>query len=117
MLRGSLSKSPEELPIRLGDWRVVDAGNAPPHQSPFVELPKFIPIGTKPVAGIVVPLIGETDCHSVLAEPPKLLDQAVIELARPLAPQKSDDLIAALDELGTVPPSAIGRVSKRNPIR
>ena len=51
--------------------------------------------------------------NAILAKGPDLLDQPIIELARPLACQESFYFGASLDELGTVPPVGVYRVSQR----
>jgi hypothetical protein len=47
-------------------------------------------------------------------ESPKLLDQPVIELFGPLAPQKLNDRVAPGKELGAIRPAALFRVGKRD---
>src|SRR6266481_8507586 len=64
-----------------------------------------------------MPFIGKADGDAIVAERPQFLDQTVIELARPLAPKKCDDLLAAGEELTPVAPSARRVVSERNPLR
>src|SRR4029453_7487076 len=49
-----------------------------------------------------------------LAKGPELLDQAVGELAAPLAHQEGLDGLATLQELGAVPPGAVERVGERD---
>src|SRR5690349_7640236 len=77
------SQRPVVLPLALLDREVVDAGDAQPHQAVFVELPVLVAVAAKPRAAIVVPFVGEAHRDAVLAERPHLLDQPVVELARP----------------------------------
>ena len=60
-----------------------------------VELPVLVAVGAEPVAAVVVPLVGEAHRDAVVGEGPELLDQPVVELARPLALQERDDRVAA----------------------
>src|SRR5215475_10283938 len=90
------------------DRQVVDAGDAKAHQPLIVELPIFIAIAAKPVAAVVMPFIGEAHGDTVPAESPDFLDQPVIKLARPFARQEGFDGVAPMDELGAVPPAAVG---------
>src|SRR5262249_14837757 len=61
-----------------------------------------------------VPFVGETHGDAVVAERPDLLDQAVVELALPLARQECLDGGAALEDFGAVAPAAVGRVGERD---
>src|SRR5437764_13632101 len=99
--------------IALADRKVVDAGNAASHQAALVKLPILVAERPKPVAAVVMPLIGQTYRDAVLAEAPQLFDQAVVQFAIPFTCQKGRDLFAAANELGTVPPSAFQCVGKR----
>jgi hypothetical protein len=53
--------------IALADRKVVDAGNAASHQAALVKLPILVAERPKPVAAVVMPLIGETYRDVVLA--------------------------------------------------
>src|SRR5579859_2491215 len=68
-----------------------------------------------PVARVVMPLVLEAHRNAVLMEGPELLDEVVIELARPLSLEKLDDRSAALKELRAITPAAVRRVSERDP--
>ena len=59
-------------------------------------------------------LIGEANRDAILRKGPKLLDQPVIQFARPLARQKRDDLVAAIDEFRAIAPSAVRRIGERD---
>ncbi len=99
--------------IALADRKVVDAGNAASHQAALIKLPILVTERPKPVAAVVVPLIGETYRDAVLAEAPQLFAQAVIQFAIPFTCQKGRDLFAAANELSTVPPLGFQCVGKR----
>ena len=92
--------------------QIVDAGVANGHKAVILELPVFVTVRPKPVAGIVMPLVGEPNRNPVAGEGPQLFDQPVIKLARPLAGQKRDDLFPADRELGPVPPTTLFAVSQ-----
>src|SRR5437870_13857285 len=99
--------------IALADRKVVDAGNAASHQAALVKLPILVTERPKPVAAVVMPLIGETYRDAVLAEAPQLFDQAVIQLAIPFTCQKGRNLFPVANELGTAPTLALQCVVKR----
>src|ERR1017187_1489810 len=106
---------PVILPVGLGNGKVVDAGDAPPHKSVLVELPVLVAIGAKPIAGVVVPLVGKAHGNPVVAAGPKLLDQTVIQLFVPLAGKEVHDGLSASEKLGTITPHTVRGVSERNP--
>ena len=64
------------------------------HQAFFVELPQFIAIAAKPLAGMVVPFVFESDGHAVFAKSPQLFFENVVELAFPFAFQELLDRFA-----------------------
>src|SRR5258708_4083428 len=107
---------PQELSFVVGDGDVVDAGLAPAHQAGGIELPLLVAVRAKPVARVVAPLVLKAHRDPVVVERPQLLDQAVLDLARPLSPQKGDDLGAALEELRAVAPAAVLGVRARDPL-
>jgi hypothetical protein len=90
---------PMVLAVALLDRKIVDASEAVLHQTVLLKLPVFVPIGTKPVSRVIVPLVSEANCDAVVGECQKLFDQAIVKLFDPLARQKRNDLLAAIDEL------------------
>src|SRR5271170_6861350 len=107
MIRGTRTGAiPMVFAIALLDRQIIDAGEAPQHQPISAKLPILVTVGAEPIGGIVAPFIGETHGDSVAGEAPKLLDQPVIELARPLPGEKCDDRGAPLNEFGAVAPVA-----------
>ena len=92
--------------------QIVDAGMANGHKAVILKLPVFVTVRPKPVAGIVMPLVGEANRNPVAGKGPQLFDQPVIKLARPLAGQKRDDLFPADRELGPVAPTTLFAVSQ-----
>src|SRR6187397_261160 len=111
---GAPAERPVILALALLDGEVVDAGDAPPHQAVLVELPVLVTVAAKPVAAVVVPFVGEAHRDAVVAERPDLLDQAVVELAVPLARQERFDGGAALQKLRAIAPAAVGRIRERD---
>src|ERR1700722_13401624 len=114
MVIGSTPERPPIPALVFGNRQVVDAGDTQPHQPVFVELPIFIAVAAKPVAAVVVPFVGKAHRDAVLAKRPKLLDEPVIEFARPLAREKPLNGVASLQEFSAVAPAAIRGVRKRN---
>src|SRR5262245_10399824 len=108
---------PMELALGFLDRKVVDAGKTPAHQTIVIELPVLVPIGAEPVAGIVVKLICKAYGYPIVGERPQLLDQAVVELPVPLACEKGDYGLTAVDELRSVSPVAIDCVGQGDTFR
>ncbi len=94
--------------IVLFDREIVDTVDPTSHNAMLVELPVLVAVGLKPMAVFVMPLIGKANRDPALSVGPHLFDQAIIELSRPFAGEEGFDLLAALDELGSVPPEAVG---------
>ncbi len=78
---------PMELAVFHLDRQVINRGVSCPHQTVVIELPIFVSVGSKPVAGFVMPFLGKADCDAILSEGPELLDETVLQLMRPLAGQ------------------------------
>lgn len=74
-----------EKPSISCDRQVVDAGVANPHQAVQVELPVFVPIGTKPVSRFILVFIGKTYRDAVIGEGPQLLNQTIIQFMLPFS--------------------------------
>ena len=102
------------FPLALPDGQIIDAGDPDAHQTVLVELPIFIAIAAEPVTAIVAPFVGEAHGDTVLPKCPEFFDQAVVELATPLARQERLDFIAALQKLDAIAPATIRRVSQRH---
>ena len=67
MILWSRPLGPVKEPFALVDREIVDAGVTLAHQAVFVELPVLVAIRPGPLAGIVVPFIGETNGNPVVA--------------------------------------------------
>src|SRR5260221_14420970 len=113
MVIGASTEQPVIFALAVFDRQVVDAGDPPSHQALFVELPILVAIAAKPVARIVVPFICKAHGYPVVAKPPDLLDQPILQFANPLACEECLDRRAATNELGAVAPDAIHRIGKR----
>jgi hypothetical protein len=74
------ARRPAVLAFRFFDGQVIDAGQTTAHQAILIKLPILIASGTKPPAGIVVPLVGEANRDSILGEGPEFFDQPVVNL-------------------------------------
>ena len=61
-----------------------------------------------------MPFVGEAHGDAVVAKGPDFLDEAVVELAVPLARQECLDRLAALQKLRAVAPAAVGRIGERD---
>eukprot|EP00968_Pinguiococcus_pyrenoidosus_P005873 scaffold385_cov305-Pinguiococcus_pyrenoidosus.AAC.20 len=61
---------PQELPVRLEDGEVVDAGLPPLHQPILVELPILIAVGSEPVVLCVAVLVLEAHGNAVVPKGP-----------------------------------------------
>jgi len=102
------------LAIGGSDRQIIDAGDPYAHQALRVELPVLIAVGAEVLTAVVVPLVGEAYCDPIAVECPELLEEAVVQLACPLARQKGHDLGPAVDELSPITPAAVLAVGKRD---
>ena len=50
-----------ELALDCRDRKVIDAGNAPAHQSVLIELPVLVSVAAKPLARVIVPFVGKAN--------------------------------------------------------
>src|SRR5271156_4942378 len=117
MVVGTPAGGPEILAVGFDNRQVVDAGDAPAHQAVLVELPELVAIGAEPLAAVVMPFVGEAHRHAVVAKPPQLLDEPVVEFLVPFAGQERANGLPALDELDAIAPFAAYRISQRHPRR
>src|SRR5262245_29369685 len=106
----SPTERPVKRPILLADRQVVDGRMACRHQPLRVELPVLVTEGAKPVAGVIVPLVRESNGDTIVLECPQLLDQSIVQLAVPFATKKRDDLLTAGDEFRPIAPAALEAV-------
>src|ERR1700754_2602459 len=106
-----------EFALGLLDREIVDAGEAPLHQTVLSKLPVFVAVRTKPVSRLVVPFVGEAHVDTVSGKGPQLLDETIVELISPFARQKSDDLVPAPHNFGPIAPGAVRCISECAPLR
>src|ERR1700730_1052944 len=111
------AERPVVFALALLDRNIVDAGDTQARQPVLVKFPVLISVAAEPVAAVVVPLVREAHGNAVLAESPDFLDQAVVELAVPLAGQERFDRRTAVQEFGAVAPVAVARIGERDALR
>src|SRR5258705_6379711 len=112
MIVRAAPERPPILAIRFFDRKIVDTGEPEAHQAVIGEFPVLVAVRAEPVSRVVVPFVGEADGYAIAIEGPQLFDQPVVQLPRPLASEKRDDLLAAARELGAVSPARIRRVGE-----
>src|SRR5262245_43825340 len=108
------AERPAVFPIGLANRKVVEARDAPAHEAVLCEFPVLVAVGAEPAARVVVPLVGEAHGDARPIPRPDFLDQPVVELPCPLAPQELHDRLAAGEELAAVSPDAVRGVRERN---
>ena len=113
MVVGAPAEKPAELAVCLGDRMLVDAGDAAPHRPIGIEFPVLVAVGAKPRAAVVVAFAGEAHGDAIAGERPEFLDQTIVVLARPRALEERFYRLLSVDELGSVPPLAVGRIGER----
>src|SRR5262249_31369888 len=96
----------------LANGKVVDTGDAASHEAVLVELPVFVAVGAKPIPGVVVPLVGETNRDAVALESPEFLDEAIVQLLVPLAGKELVAGFATGQKLRAVAADAVRGVSQ-----
>src|SRR5262245_28875842 len=114
MIIGATAKRPVIFAFALLDRKVIYTGDAQTLEPLSIELPILIAIAAKPAAAIVMPLVGETHRNAVLAECPDFFDQKIVKLTAPFARQECFDGAPTLKKLGTIAPTTVGCVGKRN---
>jgi hypothetical protein len=107
---------PEELPIACLNHNIINTGFSAPHETVVIEFPLLVAMSAKPVSGIVMPFILESDRDSVFVECPQFFYQAVVEFFSPFALLELDDRGTPVKEFGAVAPLAIYRISKCDPL-
>src|SRR5947207_1083379 len=108
---------PSKPALGLLDRQIVDARMPVMHQPVGIKLPVLIAIRAKPVAGVVMPLVGESHSDPGSPKSPKLLDQPVIQLPLPFSGQEFDDGRPLPDKFGAVSPPTINRIGQSDPFR
>ena len=85
MIIGAAPWWPMILAFALLNWQVIYAGNASLHEPLLIKLPIFVAIGTVPLAGVVMPLVGKAHGYSIPMKRPKFFDEPVIQFFVPLS--------------------------------
>src|SRR5438067_7818174 len=98
MIIGTAPERPMIFSLGFFDRKIVDAREPAPHQSMFVKLPVLVSIRSEPVPRIITPFVSETHRDAIAVVSPKLFDQPVVQLLRPLACKKFDDLLPAIGQ-------------------
>jgi hypothetical protein len=98
------TERPVEFPFSLFDWQIINAGKPPLHQSMRIEFPVFVTIRSEPLAGIIMPLIGEANGDAVIAPCPQLFHKAVFEFFVPFPHQELPHLGTPFGKLSPVSP-------------
>src|SRR5881398_2509218 len=111
---GPRAEIPVEEAVARANRDVVDARLAAFHQAVLVELPLLVAMGAKPACRRIVGLVDEADGDAICGEGPHLLDEAILELALPLAGEKGLDCRPPFKELRAIPPPAVFRVCERD---
>src|SRR6185503_7270489 len=88
MLVRAPARRPMVLALASGNGQIVDARDATLHESAIVELPVLVAVGAIPIARIVMPLVREPNGNAVALAGPEFLDEPILKLPRPFAPQK-----------------------------
>src|SRR6202020_2855530 len=108
------SQWPVIFSFSLLDREIIDARVAVMHDAIFVELPVLVSVRPKPIAGIVVPFIGETNGDARAVKRPQLLDESIVQFTPPFACEKLLDFVSADHKLRPITPVAIDGISQTN---
>src|SRR5580698_4951576 len=108
------SEWPVILTFRLLDREIIDARVAVMHHTIFVELPVLVSVRPKPIAGIIVPFIGETNSNTCAVKRPQLLDESIVQFTPPFACEKLLDFLSAGHKLRPITPVTIDGISQTN---
>src|ERR1700730_7464257 len=87
------------------------------HQSVFVVIPVFVPVRAKPIARVVMPLVGKPNRDPAPVKCPQLLNQTVVDFLPPLASEEFDNCRAPLSKLSAIAPPAIDGVGQSHLLR
>ncbi|AXY24029.1 hypothetical protein CD178_03285 (plasmid) [Komagataeibacter saccharivorans] len=109
MIVGASSRRPMEQSVSGLYRQVIDRCDPAAHKPGGIEFPQFIAVRPEPSTRIIMPFIGKTDSHAVIAETPEFLDQAVFVLYVPFACQEGHDLIASGHR------TILGRIDYKDP--
>lgn len=83
-VRPAVKRSVDEA-LALDYGAFVDAGEPPFHEAVIVELPDLIVVGSEPLPGAIVILVGKPHSDAIVRERPYLFDLTVVDFAPPFA--------------------------------
>ena len=98
------------LAFHFFDGQIVDASKTPGHKTVAVKFPILVPVGSKPVATIIVPFVSKADCNSIFMKSPELLNESIVQFPSPLMGEKLDNCLTAGEKLQTITPYAVRSV-------
>src|SRR4051795_7681399 len=64
--------------------------------------------------GIIMPFVGETHRDAIAVVRPEFFDEPVVQLSRPFASEKFDDLLSPDRKFGSISPLRVDGVSERD---
>ena len=105
---------PVVFAVGFFDGKVVDGSITLLHQPCGVIVPVLVPVGTEPVAAVVMPLVSEAYGNTIFGECPELIDQTVIQFACPLSLQEGDDRRTSNHKLASITAATIMGVAQRD---
>jgi hypothetical protein len=105
------------LAFHFFDGQIVDASKTPGHKTVAVKFPILVPVGSKPVATIIVPFVSKADCNSIFMKSPELLNESIVQFPSPLMGEKLDNCLTAGEKLQTITPYAVRSVGAGHVIR
>src|SRR5665213_2785709 len=106
----------EDPALFNGDGQVVDACFSAFHVTLGVEFPQLVSVASPPLASLVMPFVLEPDGYPVILKRPKVFAQCVVLLALPFGGEELDDCGSASDKFRSIPPLAVGRVRRSDPL-
>ena len=109
-------RTAEAVPVGFLNDQIVNARNAPTHETVQLEFPELDAKGPIPLPRIVVPLVFKLNGHAVLPKSPQRLLQRIIKFPIPFPFQKLLYLLPPLQEFRAIAPLTIFRVCKHNPL-
>ena len=112
MIVRATPKWPMILALVFLKWQIVDAGDAPLHESELIKLPVFVALRAPPLSGAVMPFVGKAYGNAVAVICPQFLDEPIVQFVVPLSGQKLNDGCAARQELGAIAPHRIWRIGE-----
>jgi hypothetical protein len=98
----SKTRWPTKFAIRFFNRQIIDAGVPMMHESCFIKVPVFVPIRAKPIAGVVMPLVGKPNRDAAFIKSPQFLNETAIEFFPPLVNEEFNNGGSPLEELSAI---------------